>query len=59
MNTMGGPFVTTSKQPPRNFTEWIEFYWLQVVNPTFRRARDKRKAYFEHRLAKLYDMPCF
>jgi len=51
--------MTPNKQAPRMFTEWIEFYWLHLVNPTFRAARDKRKAYFEHRLAKLYNMPCF
>jgi len=46
------------RRPPRNLTEWIEFCWLFASNPIFRAAPDKRKAYFEHRLAKIYMSPC-
>jgi hypothetical protein len=48
-----------SKIPPANLTEWIEFCWLYVASPVFRAAPNKRKAYFEHRLGKIYNLPCF
>jgi hypothetical protein len=47
------------KSAPMKISEWIEFYWLQLTNPTFRAAADKRKAYFEHRLGKSYTFPCW
>jgi hypothetical protein len=47
-----------NKIPPRRLAEWIEFCWLLVSNPCFQAARDKRKAYFEYRLAKIYNCPC-
>jgi hypothetical protein len=53
----GNAMKRTNKIPPRKLAEWIEFYWLLLSNPTFQAARDKRKAYFEHRLAKVYNMP--
>lgn len=40
-------------------TYWIEFTWLLICNPTFQACPDKRKAYFEHRLAKIYNTPCY
>jgi hypothetical protein len=43
---------------PNKISEWIEFFWLQLTNPTFRAAADKRKAYYEYRLSKLYARPC-
>ena len=48
-----------SKIPPARLGEWIEFCWLYVVSPVFRAAPNKRKAYFEHRLGKIYNLPCF
>ena len=47
------------KIPPRKLAEWIEFGWLLLTNPCFQAARDKRKAYFEYRLGKIYSAPCF
>jgi len=47
------------KRPPVKFREWLEFFWLWATNPTFRSSRDKRKAYFEHRLGKIYSTRCF
>ncbi len=38
----------------RHPLQWLEFVWLCLTNPTFRAARDKRKAYGEHRLVKRY-----
>ena len=37
---------------------WIEYGWLLVSNPTFRAAHDKRRAYYEYRLSKIYNAPC-
>jgi len=45
------------KIPPANLTHWIEFCWLVLVNPTFQKCRDKRKAYYEYRLGKQYATP--
>lgn len=47
------------KIPPVKLTEWVEYCWLLVSNPTFQAARNKRKAYFEYRLGKIYSAPCF
>jgi len=47
------------KTPPARLGEWIEFCWLLVSSPSFQAARDKRKAYFEYRLGKIYSAPCF
>lgn len=38
---------------------WIESCWLLVSNPTFLHTRDKRRAYYENRLGKIYDLPCY
>ena len=38
---------------------WIEYGWLLLTNPTFKAARNKRKAYYEYRLGKIYNNPCF
>jgi hypothetical protein len=45
---------------PRRFklSEWLEFHWLWLTNSVFRAAPDKRKAYFEHRLGKIYSALC-
>lgn len=40
------------KGPPCGLTQWLEFLWLWLADPTFREARNKRKAYYEHCLAK-------
>jgi hypothetical protein len=48
-----------AKLPPTSLREWIEFCWLVVTNPVFRAAPDKRKAYFEYRLGRIYSVPCF
>jgi len=48
-----------SRMPPVKLSDWIEFCWLYVVSPVFRSAPNKRKAYFEHRLGKIYNLPCF
>ena len=45
------------QSPPRGPFQWIEFCWLLLVDPTFQATRDKRKAYFEYRLGKLYTTP--
>ena len=37
---------------------WVEYCWLMVSDPTFQRARDKRQAYYDYRLSKIYNMPC-
>ena len=47
------------KIPPRKLTEWIEYYWLLLSNPSFQSAQNKRKAYFEYRLAKVYNTPFY
>lgn len=46
-----------TKHPPAKLSEWVEFCWLLVTSPVFQSAPDKRKAYFEHRLAKVYTTP--
>jgi hypothetical protein len=40
------------QSPPRGPFQWIEFCWLCAVDPRFRATRNKRKAYFEHRMVK-------
>jgi hypothetical protein len=44
--------------PPSNLGQWVEFCWLLAIDPTFQAAHDKRKAYFEYRLGKIYNLPC-
>src|ERR1041384_3551847 len=46
-----------TKTPPANLSDWVEFCWLLLVDPTFQATRAKRKAYFEYRLGKLYTTP--
>jgi hypothetical protein len=50
--------MNKQKFPRLNAVEWVEFYWLLLTNPVFRAAPNKRKAYFEHRLGKIYTTPC-
>lgn len=38
--------------PPHTLMQWFEFCWLYVTNTAFRKAPNKRKAYFEHCLVK-------
>jgi hypothetical protein len=45
--------------PPATLAQWLEFCWLLLSNPSFQSAPNKRKAYFEHRLGKLYNRPCW
>jgi hypothetical protein len=40
--------------PPHNLGEWVEFCWLVLTDPVFSAAPNKRKAYFEYRLSKVY-----
>lgn len=40
------------KGPPHNWKQWLEYFWLFLSDPTFRQARNRRRAYYEHRLAK-------
>ena len=47
------------KIPPATMWEWVEFSWLLIVDPTFQKSPDKRKAYFEYRIGKVYDSPCY
>jgi len=42
---------------PATLSDWIEFYWLLLIDPTFQASRNKRKAYFDYRLAKRYNTP--
>ena len=51
--------MNKEKFPPTNLREWAEFCWLFAVSPAFRSAPNKRKAYFEHRLGKIYSLPCY
>ena len=44
--------------PPAKLGEWVEFCWLLVSNPTFQATHDKRKAYFEYQLGKIYTAHC-
>ena len=45
------------KMPPVNLSDWVEFCWLLLIDPTFQACRNKRKAYFDYRLAKQYNAP--
>lgn len=45
------------QHPPANLSEWVEFCWLLISNPAFQACPNKRKAYFEHRLAMQYNTP--
>ncbi len=38
---------------------WIEYGWLFLTDSSFKAARDKRKAYHDYRLGKIYSNPCF
>jgi hypothetical protein len=38
---------------------WFEYCWLVMTNPTFKAAPDRRKAYYEYRLGKVYNLPCY
>jgi hypothetical protein len=40
------------KGPPHTVAQWIEYFWLILSDPTFRTAPNRRKAYYEHCLAK-------
>jgi|GEM_PF-958765 len=50
--------MSDRKLPPVTFFEWVEFCWLLIVHPTFRASRNKRKTYYEYRLARTYHTPC-
>jgi hypothetical protein len=43
--------------PPSNFKQWMEFFWLWMSDSTFRNSHNKRKAYYEHCLAKSISRP--
>jgi hypothetical protein len=46
-------------KPTAKLAGWVEFCWLLVSNLGFQAARDKRKAYYEYRLSKVYNTPCY
>jgi hypothetical protein len=46
---------SNKRRHPRNFREWREFWWLWVTNASFRNAPDKRRAFYEHLLARHYE----
>ncbi len=46
------------KLPPAKLGEWVEFCWLLVSNPTFQATHNKRKAFFEYQLGKIYTAHC-
>jgi hypothetical protein len=50
--------MSKSRPCPSRLVEWVEFCWLLATNPTFQAAPNKRKAYFEYRLAKIYTAHC-
>ena len=37
---------------------WLQYGWLYLTDFNFQRARDKRQAYYDYRLGKIYNMPC-
>jgi hypothetical protein len=43
---------------PVTLRQWVEFCWLLFANPTFQKSSDKRRAYYEYRLGKIYNSPC-
>lgn len=47
------------QHPPHGLIQWIEFYWLILTSRAFRAAPDKRKAYFEHCVAKSFRYRCW
>jgi hypothetical protein len=49
--------MSRAKGPPNNWRQWIEYFWLIMSNPTFRTSRDRRKAYYEHCLARGLNRP--
>ena len=38
--------------PPHTWKQWLEYFWLILSNPTFRESKNRRRAYYEYRLAK-------
>lgn len=46
-----------TKIPPTSLSNWAGFLWLLLTNAAFRASQNKRKAYFEHRLATQYNTP--
>jgi len=55
---MCGESMNKIKLPPAKLLEWVEFCWLLATNPTFQAAPNKRKAYFEYQLGKIYASQC-
>jgi hypothetical protein len=43
--------------PPYDLKQWIEYVWLLMSNSTFRNSRDRRRAYYEHCLARSLSRP--
>jgi hypothetical protein len=50
-------FMAKSKGPPCDWLQWMEYIWLCISNPTFRNSRDRRRAYYEHCLARSLSRP--
>ena len=38
---------------------WIGYGWLFLTDLSFKAARNKRQAYYDYRLSKIYNTPCF
>jgi hypothetical protein len=49
--------MAKSKGPPCDWLQWMEYIWLCISNPTFRNSRDRRRAYYEHCLARSLSRP--
>jgi len=49
--------MKAGKRPPHNLRQWLEFLWLWFSNPTFRASPNKRRAYYEHCVAKHLSRP--
>ncbi len=44
--------------PPFTLREWVEFCWLSLFHHSFRNSRNKRRTYYEYRLARNFHTPC-
>jgi hypothetical protein len=38
---------------------WMGYGWLFLTDLTFKDAPDKRRAYYEYRLSRFYNTPCY
>jgi hypothetical protein len=49
--------MSKQKAPPYDLKQWMEYIWLWMSSPTFRNSRDRRRAYYEHCLARSLSRP--